>query len=101
MPISRLWTLRLAATLGCLALLAGTIASAALLIPRSWHDLDDANTRMHIFRFHVYDPDFIAAAVAFGTTVIAMLAMFAVCLWMFWILRTHWDMAGGRDETQR
>ena len=93
--------MRLAAILGCLALLAGSVVTAMLVIPRSWRELDDAYVRMHLFRFHVYDPDFIASAVAFGTTIVAVAAMFAVSMWMFWLLRRHWDMTNGNDETQR
>jgi hypothetical protein len=101
MPVSDLWAKRLAAALGCLALLAGCIASALLLIPRSWHDLDDANVRMHIFRFHVYDPDFIWSAVAFGAIVLTVVSMFACWLWVFWMLVSRWNLPGAKDESQR
>jgi hypothetical protein len=87
----KLWTLRIAATLASLALFAGTMIGSEILLRRSWRDLEDADTRMHIFRFHVYDPDFIWSAVAFGANAVIVLAMFLFCFWMFWIVIHRWD----------
>jgi hypothetical protein len=90
MPFRELWAKRIAATVGCLALLACSLASAWVLIPRSWRDLDDATTRMRIFRFHVYDADFIWSAIAFASVVLTVAAMFLCCLWAFWMLARCW-----------
>ena len=96
----QLWALRIAAIFGCLVLLVCTVATAAFVLPRSWHDLDDANVRMHIFRIHGYDGDFIWSAVGFGTNVVIVVAMFACCLWMFWLLIRHWHTSLGKGGRQ-
>jgi hypothetical protein len=101
MQISRPWALRLTAAIGCLLLLAGTIASAVLLIPHSWHDLDDATVRMHILRIHGIDGDYIWSVVAFGSVVLTVVAMFICCLWLFWMLPGYWNRPLGKDEGQR
>jgi hypothetical protein len=90
MPFRELRAKRIAGIVGCLALLACSLASAWVLIPRSWHDLDDAMTRMRIFRFHVYDPDFIWSAIAFAAVVLTVAAMFLCCPWAFWMLARRW-----------
>ena len=95
-----LWAKRVAASLGCLLVFVGSLASAEALLPRSWHDLDDANIRMQIFRHHVFDWDFTWSAVAFGTNVVVVAAMFLTCMWMLWLLVSHWDMSPGKDEGQ-
>lgn len=99
MPARNPWTTRIAASLGCFALFVLSFASALLLIPRSWRDLDDANVRMqvHIFRFHVYDEDFIWAAVAFGSVVLTVAAMFLCCLWVLWKVIAMWNPPPGKD----
>jgi len=101
MPITRLWGLRIAAIAGCLVLFIASIACSVLLITRSWHDLDDATVRMRVFRNHgFYNWDYIWSVIAFGMIVVSVVALIAFCLWMFWILASHWDMSGRKNGTQ-
>jgi|GEM_PF-5759757 len=97
----KLWTLRVLATLACLGLFAATMAGSPMLLHRSWRDLEDANTRMQIFKHHVYDVDFIWSAVAFGANALIVVSLFLFCFWMFWILIHNWDMAQDRKNARR
>jgi hypothetical protein len=99
MPTRKLWTLRIAAIVGCLALYVGSIAGGDLLVSRSWQDLLEANVRSRIFRNHgFYNWDLIWSAIAFGTIAISVVAMFLFCLWMSWILINHWDITASKSE---
>jgi hypothetical protein len=98
MSLGKLWTLRVAAILGCLSLFAGSVACATVMMSRSWRDLDDANVRMHVMRIHGFDWDFIWSVIAFVTIAVSVIALFMCCAWMFWILLSHWDMSTGKDE---
>ena len=96
--MAKSWIIRIGAALGCVALFLGTMALSSLLLRRSWRDLEDTNTRMHIFRFHVYDMDFIWSAIAFGANALIVVTMFLFCFWMFWILIHRWESLATRER---
>ena len=99
--ISKLWTLRIAATVGCLVLFASCIIGGKLLMERSWQDFDDANVRSHIFRNHgFYNWDFIWSAITFGTIALTVVAMFMFCLWMCVLLIRRWDTLHGENPNR-
>jgi hypothetical protein len=96
------WAKRLSAAIGALALFLGTVAAGEIIVPRSFREFDDATWRMklHIIRYHVYDTDFIWAAVSFGAAWLTVGMMVVCSAWILWIVVSRWE-AWGQEERKR
>ena len=102
-PVVAAWAKRLSAGIGSLALFFGTAVVGEIIVPRSFREFDDATWRMklHIIHFHVYDPDFIWAAVAFGVAWVTVAMMVICSAWILWIVISRWESWGQTERKGR
>ena len=101
-PVVAAWAKRLSAAIGSLALFSGRWLAKSS-VPRSFREFDDATWRMklHIIHFHVYDPDFIWAAVAFGVAWVTVAMMVICSAWILWIVISRWESWGQTERKGR